>query len=222
MNFYDRLQQETENERNYLLASPIIHDAMSGNITLDQYVAFLEQAYHHVKHTVPLLMSCGARLPEKYEWLRVAVGEYIEEETGHQEWILNDIAACGADKERVRADMPDTATELMVAYAYDSINRVNPVSFFGMVHVLEGTSVTTATQAGEKIQHALQLPNQAFSYLFSHGSLDLEHIKFFENLMNKIDSADDQRAIIHASKRFYGLYANIFRALPAREAQHAA
>ncbi len=222
MTFYDRLQAETENERNYLLSSPIIHDAMNGTITLNQYVSFLEQAYHHVKHTVPLLMACGARLPEKYEWLRVAVGEYIEEETGHQEWILNDIAACGTDKEKVRANAPDPTTELMVSYAYDSINRINPICFFGMVHVLEGTSVTTATQAGEKIQQALQLPNQAFSYLFSHGSLDLEHIKFFENIVNKIDSVEDQNAIIHASKMFFGLYANIFRALPDQEAKYAA
>jgi pyrroloquinoline quinone (PQQ) biosynthesis protein C len=195
---------------------------MNGNITLNQYVAFLGQAYHHVKHTVPLLMACGARLPESYEWLRVAIGEYIEEETGHQEWILNDIAACGEDKEAVRAEQAHASTELMVAYAYDAINRVNPVCFFGMVHVLEGTSVTTATGAGQKIQQALQLPNQAFSYLFSHGSLDVEHIAFFEGLMNKIESPEDQKAIIHASKIFYGLYANVFRSLPERKVQNAA
>ena len=40
------------------------------------------------------------------------------------------------------------ATELMVAYAYDTIARGNPVGFFGMVHVLEGTSVSrVATRA---------------------------------------------------------------------------
>ena len=222
MNFFDRLEAETEQERAVLLSTPIIRNAMSGDITLDQYIAFLGQAYHHVKHTVPLLMACGARLPESHEWLRVAVGEYIEEETGHQEWILNDIAACGADKEMVRAERPDPSTEVMVSYAYDTIFRMNPVSFFGMVHVLEGTSVTTATGAGEKIQQVLGLPNQAFSYLFSHGSLDIEHIKFFENLMNKIESSEDQEAIIHASKMFYRLYADIFRSLPSTEMQHAA
>ena len=34
---------------------------------------------------------------------RTAIGEYIEEEMGHQEWVLNDIAVCGGDKEAVRA-----------------------------------------------------------------------------------------------------------------------
>ncbi len=213
MSFYERLQGETEQERNFLLSSPIISRCMNGDITLDDYVEFLAQAYHHVKHTVPLLMSAGARLPEDKEWLREAIAEYIEEELGHQEWILNDIAACGYDKEAVRNSRPAAATELMVAYAYDTINRVNPAGFFGMVLVLEGTSVTTADKAADAIKQALDLPGKAFSYLRSHGALDQDHIKFFESLMDKITDEGDQEQIIHSAKMFYRLYADIFRTL---------
>ncbi len=214
MSFYKSLQSETEQERNFLLASPIIGRCMSGDITLADYVGFLSQAYHHVKHTVPLLMAAGSRLPENKEWLREAIAEYIEEELGHQEWILNDIAACGYDKETVRSSKPAAATELMVAYAYDTINRVNPVGFFGMVLVLEGTSVTTADKAADAIKQALNLPASAFSYLRSHGALDQDHIKFFESLMDKITDVRDQEQLIHSAKMFYRLYADIFRTLP--------
>ena len=213
MNFYTKLQETTEYERNFLLSSPIIGHCMSGNIVLEEYVEFLSQAYHHVKHTVPLLMAVGARLPEDKEWLREAVAEYIEEELGHQEWILNDIAACGFDKEAVRASRPSAATELMVAYAYDTIQRGNPVGFFGMVLVLEGTSVTTADKAASAIKKALDLPDRAFSYLRSHGALDQDHIQFFEKLMNKISSEEDKEQIIHSARMFYRLYADIFRTL---------
>jgi pyrroloquinoline quinone (PQQ) biosynthesis protein C len=218
MNFYEKLQHETQEERNFLLSSPIIGRCMTGDITLEDYVEFLTQAYHHVKHTVPLLMAAGARLPEDKEWLREAVAEYIEEELGHQEWILNDIAACGYDKEAVRNSRPAPTTELMVAYAYDTIQRVNPVGFFGMVLVLEGTSVTTADKAASAIKSALNLPDKTFSYLRSHGALDQDHIKFFESLMNKISSEDDQEQITHSAKMFYRLYADIFRALPTNVA----
>jgi pyrroloquinoline quinone (PQQ) biosynthesis protein C len=213
MSFYERLQAETGEERNFLLSSPIIGRCMSGDITLDDYVEFLSQAYHHVKHTVPLLMAAGAALPAEKEWLREAVAEYIEEELGHQEWILNDIAACGYDKEAVRQSTPSPATELMVAYAYDTINRVNPVGFFGMVLVLEGTSVTTADKAASAIKAALGLPGKAFSYLRSHGALDQDHIKFFESLMDRISDPADQDQIVHSAKMFYRLYADIFRTL---------
>ncbi|MBU1293616.1 MAG: iron-containing redox enzyme family protein [Gammaproteobacteria bacterium] len=219
MTLYQRLQQETLAERQYLVTSPIIQRCFHGQITLENYIDFLTQAYHHVKHTVPLLMAVGSRLSEEKEWLREAVGEYIEEEMGHQEWILNDIAACGADKETVRRSLPAAATELMVAYAYDAVNRINPLRFFGMVFVLEGTSIALADNAAEQIKNKLDLPANAFSYLRSHGSLDQEHIVFFENLMNKITDKNEQDQIIHSAKMFFKLYANIFRELDSTTAQ---
>lgn len=214
MSFFPQLQAETQVERSYLLASPIIAQAMAGQASVASYVAFLTQAYHHVKHTVPLLMACGARLPERLEWLRSAVAEYIEEECGHQEWVLNDIRACGADSEAVRHGDPALATELMVSYVYDAIARRNPVAFFGMVHVLEGTSVALATQAAGAIQSQLGLPTKAFSYLNSHGSLDIEHVAFFESLMNRLHEPADQAAVIHCAKVVYRLYGDMFRSLP--------
>ncbi|MFT5137375.1 MAG: long-chain acyl-CoA synthetase [Arenicella sp.] len=213
MTFFERINNETLQARNYLLASPIMQRAMTGDISKHDYGAFLLQAYHHVKHTTPLLMSAGSRMPGSKEWLREALAEYIEEELGHQEWILNDLEKCGYGKEIARASTPNSSTELMVAYAYDMINRVNPVGFFGMVHVLEGTSVTMADNAAQSIQDALGLPNAAFSYLRSHGAIDIEHIKFFEELMNRIDDPDDQAQIIHCANMFYHLYASIFREL---------
>jgi pyrroloquinoline quinone (PQQ) biosynthesis protein C len=218
MKLFERLEKETQNERAYLTSSPIIRRCFEGNISVDDYTAFLSQAYHHVKHTVPLLMATGAALPESKEWLREAVGEYIEEEMGHQEWILNDLAACGVDKECVRHSAPAMATDLMVSYAYDAIRRKNPLCFFGMVFVLEGTSIALADNAAASIQTVLGLPKSAFSYLRSHGSLDQEHIVFFKDLMNKIEDKAEQDLIIQSAKVFFQLYANIFRTLSCSDA----
>lgn len=215
MSFYQSLLEATTEERNYLLSAPMILRCFSGDFTLDHYVAFLQQAYHHVKHTVPLLMAVGAALPEQKEWLREAVAEYIEEELGHQEWVLNDIAACGFDKEQARASTPAFATEMMVSYAYDAVRRTSPLAFFGMVLVLEGTSINLAEQAASRIATTLQLPRKAFSYLNSHGALDQEHIKFYQRLMDQITAPAEQAVIIHAAKRFYRLYGDIFRSLEA-------
>lgn len=216
MPFYEELLAQTASERNALLSLPILQAGAEGRISREAYVAFLTQAYHHVKHTVPLLMACGARLPERYEWLREAVAEYIEEEVGHQEWILNDIQACKVDAEAVRHGRPSVATELMVAYAYDMVYRVNPIGFFGMVLVLEGTSVALASQAGAAIQQGLGLDKSAFSYLTSHGALDVGHTDFYATLVNRIEDAEDQRLLIHSAKMFYKLYGDIFRELQAR------
>jgi pyrroloquinoline quinone (PQQ) biosynthesis protein C len=213
MSFFEQLQQATQAEQATLQSIPVIRKAIQGQVSLNQYVAFLTQAYHHVKHTVPLLMACGARLGDDKEWLREAIAHYIEEEIGHQEWILNDIAACGADAEAVRHGQPAFATELMVAYAYDTIARGNPIGFFGMVHVLEGTSIQLATHAADALQQSLGLPKKAFTYLTSHGSLDLEHVDFFRDLVNRLDSEEDKACLIHCAKAVFQLYGDIFRSL---------
>jgi len=213
MSFHSELLAQTQQERATLISVPIIQSALGGQIAREDYVAFLGQAYHHVRHTVPLLMACGARLPARLEWLRTAICEYIEEEMGHQEWVLDDLAACGADRAEAAASLPSLATELMVSYAYDTIHRGNPVGFFGMVLVLEGASVALATRAANTIQTSLDLPRNAFSYLLSHGDLDIEHVGFFEGLMDRLDDPADQQAVIHAARRFYVLYGDIFRTL---------
>ncbi|WP_293777347.1 iron-containing redox enzyme family protein [uncultured Oxalicibacterium sp.] len=219
MPFFDTLQQRTEADRAALFSVPVIQHALMGEIDVAQYIAFLSQAYHHVRHTVPLLMACGSRLDRRHEWLRTAIAEYIEEELGHEEWVLNDIAACGGDPDQVRHSKPHASTELMVAYAYHQIDRGNPVGFFGMVHVLEGTSTALASNAAETIQTVLRLPANAFSYLNSHGSLDLEHVKFFESLVNRLDREEDKDAVVHTAAMIYKLYGDIFRSLPARASQ---
>lgn len=214
MPFFDELERRTAGERAALLSIPVIADCLAGRVSRAQYVAFLREAYHHVKHTVPLLMACGSRLAEDRSALRAAVAHYIAEEAGHEQWILDDLSACGEDAEAVRRGAPAPETELMVAYAYDYIARINPAGLLGMVHVLEGTSIALALRAARSIARALALPASAFSYLTSHGALDEEHVLFFERTVNTLAPAD-QEAVVHVSKRVYRLYGDIFRVLPA-------
>ena len=211
---YDHLLADTEAARSKLVQLPLLQRAAAGNGSLASYIAFLTQAYHHVKHTVPLLMACSAALPPRLNWLCAELAHYIDEEMGHEEWVLNDIAACGADAQAVRNGTPDISTELMVAYAWDTVSRGNPIGFFGMVLVLEGTSVALATQVAGALQQSLGLPDAAFSYLRSHGELDIEHVGDFAGLINRIDHPDDLAAIHHAAKVFYRCYAEVFRSVP--------
>ncbi|CAM3657751.1 Biliverdin-producing heme oxygenase [Bordetella sputigena] len=222
MSFFETLLAETQASRASLVQTPIIQDCLRGQVALPSYVAFLREAYHHVRHTVPLMQACRARLPDRLAWMDGALDEYIEEETGHDEWILNDLRALGQDADAVRRAGPGPDTEIMVAYAYDTIARGNPAGFFGMVHVLEGTSVALALNAADRIQQTLGLPATAFSYLRSHGTLDQEHTRHFADLMDRLDDTRDQVAVLHAAHMFYRLYGGIFRGLPRVQAGEAA
>ncbi len=214
MTFYDRLTRETEQARAVLYTVPQLTDGLKGDISRETYIAYLTEAYHHVRHTVRFLMAMGVRLPEEKKWLHDAISEYIEEEKSHEEWILNDIQAAGGDKEKARRASPNLETQVLVAYNYDYIARKNPVGFLGMVFMLESTSIQIANHGADAVKAKLGLPQTAFTYLYSHGALDIEHMKFFEQLVNKVSDPEDQAAIIEVAQNTFRLFANVMRAIP--------
>ena len=44
---------------------------------------------------------------------------------------------------------------------------------------------------------------------------------FFKNLMDQLEDAGDRQAVVHAARRFYILYGNIFRTLDNASGQPA-
>lgn len=222
MTNFELLAHATRVERTALQSEPIIKRALTGDVTRELYLAFLTQAYHHVRHTVPLLMAVGARLPARHHWLQKGLVHYLEEEVGHDEWILNDIDAAGGRADVVRSSTPSVATDAMVAYAYDTVMRREPVAFFGMVFVLEGTSVALALSAAASIQRTLALPNNAFTYLRSHGQLDQEHVGHLASIVDRLDAERDLPSVITCARAMFWLYASVFRGLEPAAASAAA
>jgi pyrroloquinoline quinone (PQQ) biosynthesis protein C len=211
--FRDQVRVATAADRDYLLQAPVIGEALGGRITRPRYLAFLTQAWHHVRHTVPLLMAVGSRLPDRHMQLQKGLIHYLEEEVGHDDWILNDIEAAGGDRHAAAASVPNVETDAMVAYAWDTVQRRNPVGFFGMVHVLEGTSVALAVRAADEIERSLGLPKQAFTYLRSHGTLDLEHMEDLGGILDGLTDPGDQGAVIQCARAMFWLYGNMFRGI---------
>lgn len=221
MPFFDRLVAETREAQARFLAVPQLQAGFTGRISRGDYIAYLTQAYHHVRHTVPLMQEARSRLTHRPA-LIAALDDYIEEETGHEFWILDDIAAAGGDREIAAASEPEPATAAMVDHAYRVIRHGNPAAFFGMVYVLEGTSIAMASNGASAVQRSLALPNDAMRYLTSHGSLDQEHMVFFEALMNRTDDAGDQAAIIAMARDMFGLFGGLFASIELEAAHELA
>ncbi|MFD2577693.1 AMP-binding protein [Novosphingobium colocasiae] len=210
--FIHQLEAATVRQRLTFLAIPQVRAGLAGAIGLQTYRDYLAQAWHHVRHTVPLLKAARARLSHRAD-LAHALDAYIVEEDGHDEWILADIRAAGGDADSVRASRPAPATAAMVAHAYDRIDNGNPVSFFGMVYVLESVSVALAQRGASAVAERLGLPPQAFTYLTSHGALDLDHMHFFTDLVNRLDDPGDRAAIIGMAQDMFCLFGNVFASI---------
>ena len=184
-----------------------------GNLTKALYISFLTQWYHILKHTLPLILATQSRLTEETEWLTDVIGEFTEQMASNEELILNDIAACGGDVEQVRHSRAHITTELMVSYAYDTVNRINPLGILGMHHVLEGAVLSLAHRSADNIGTTSLVPNDALTYLYTHGSLLQDNADVFIGVMNRIDRSEDRNQIIRSAQIFYKLYADIFLSL---------
>jgi pyrroloquinoline quinone (PQQ) biosynthesis protein C len=222
MSFYAQLIAETADSRDAFFAIPLVQHTIRNGAPRSLYLDFLAEAYHHVKHTFPLLALAASRTSD--ERYQDALVEYMEEERGHENWILDDIRALGGDADAVRNGQGGPACRIMVAYAYYAIEHISPYAFLGSVHVLEGMSVLLADQVADAMKASLGLESDTgFSYLRTHGSPDTEHVAFFRNLVDGFDDRKTQRIIIDNAAIFYRLYGAIFYDLGARaELSHAA
>lgn len=225
LSFYDQIVGETAVEQEKFRAIPLILRAVTLGVDRDLYLNFLASAYHHVRHTCPLLGLALSRCGEADTPLRAGLLAYLDEEKGHEAWILDDIRALGGDAETVRRILPPFPVRMMVAYANHAIERISPYAMLGMVHVLEGMSVVLARAAACAILAGLEVdPAQGgFRYLTSHGQLDESHVVLFAQLLDQIDAPDRRAVVIQAAKDFYQLYGDMFRALEqTTETRHAA
>lgn len=221
LSFSKQLEAATIRDRLRFLAIPQVQAGLSGTISLTVYRNYLAQAWHHVRHTVPLMQEARAGLAHRPE-LVAALDEYIEEETGHDEWILSDIAVAGGDADAVRRSAPAPATAAMVAHAYETIRGGYPVAFFGMVYVLESVSVALASQGAGAVAEKLGLPPQAFTYLTSHGALDQDHLVFFANLVDGLQADEDRVAIVQMAREMFALFGGMFAGLDLEVSEYVA
>lgn len=219
MPMYDRLLAETAAARDHLLARPIIQRAMREGVSREAYLAYLTQAYHHVKLGVPLLALAAGRAQD--EALRYGLYEYIEEEKGHEHWILEDIEALGGDVAKARDAKPNLPARAMIGYVHYAVEHVSAWSVLGLSHVLENTAVSVADLVAGRIQQSLGGGAGGFKYLQTHGAVDGEHVIFFEKLVNRIDDPRDAAAVIDTAEVVFRLFGDMFDAIEHEVAELA-
>lgn len=221
MSPFQTLLSQTASARELFTKTPLIQEVLREGASKELYLDFLGQAYHHVKCTAPLLASAATRCGTEDHFYQTALFEYIEEERGHELWILEDIADLGGDPESVRRATPRLPCKVMVGHAHYLIDHVSPYGLLGMVHVLEGMAVSLAGKAVSAIRPSLAVASdRGFKYLITHGNLDVEHAKLFENLINAIDRRH-LPVVTEAATDFYQLYGDIFRDLDQQRARPA-
>lgn len=211
--FFITLVELTDASRRDLETIPKVHSMVHHGLTLEEYRAFLHDLYHIVWHFCPIMAAAAARCDDGFRDVRLELYERIQEEQGHEAWVLEDIEALGGDVRAARADAPSPPAQAMIAFNYYAADRVHPCSVLGMLYMLEVISSVYGGRVSDSIARSLgrDVAQGGFRFLSSHATMDVEHMAALNRLVKTIGDASAQKAIVNATKVNFHQFGQLFR-----------
>jgi pyrroloquinoline quinone (PQQ) biosynthesis protein C len=206
MSFFITLVELTDANRRELELIPKVHSMIHHGLTLDEYRAFLGDLYHVVWHFCPVMAASAARCDDRFRQVRYELYERIEEEKGHESWVLEDIEALGGDVRAARMLPASAPAQAMIGFNYYAADRVHPCSVLGMLYTLEVIASVYGGRVSDAIARAIGRDVDAggFKFLTSHATMDVDHMAKLNRLVKTIEDQAAQDAIVNATRvNFY-------------------
>jgi len=140
------------------------------------YIRYLIQTYHYVVASVPLMkFAWSTEYAATDPVFRDYLTRHIEEEAGHDRWIVNDLGELGVGEEALAQHPPFAETCQLAGASYYAIAHRHPVSILGYIHALESAPATA--EFLDSMAQRCDVPPTAMFTLSEHGVRDLEHSK---------------------------------------------
>jgi len=206
MSFFITLLEMTDAERRSLENIPKLHTMIHHGLSLGEYRAFLHDLYHIVWHFCPIMAAGATRLDDRFRDVRYDLYRRIQEEQGHETWVLEDIEAVGGSVEQARAEPPSMPIQAMIAFNYHMADRQHPCSVLGMLYMLEVVASVYGGRVSDSIAQALGRSVDAggFRFLSSHATMDADHVAEMNVLIKTIHDPIAQQSIIQSTRvNFY-------------------
>lgn len=210
--FFITLVEMTDASRRDLETIPKIHSMIHHGLALEEYRALLHDLYHIVWHFCPVMAAAASRCGEALREVRYELYERIEEEKGHEAWVLDDIEAMGGDVGVARANPPSAPVQAMIAYNYYGAERVHPCSVLGMLYMLEVVSSVYGGRVSDSIARAMgrRVEQGGFKFLSSHAALDIDHMAKLNRLVKTIADPAAQAAIVNSTRVNFFQFGRMF------------
>jgi pyrroloquinoline quinone (PQQ) biosynthesis protein C len=214
MSFFITLIEATDASRRELEAEPKIHSMIHHGLTLPEYRAFLHDLFHIVWHFCPIMAAAASRCDDTYRTVRMELYERIEEEKGHEEWVLDDIRAMGGDIDAARTQPPSAPVQGVIGFNYWAAERQHPCSVLGMLYQLEVISSVYGGRVAGAIAKAVgrEVDSGGFRFLTSHASMDQDHMAKLNVLVKTITDPGAQAAIVNSTRVNFHQFGQMFGA----------
>lgn len=186
-------------------------NAVAHGLPPQRYRHLLLELYHLVANFNPICAAAASRIADDLRQVRYFLYEHMQEEAGHEEWVLRDLQDLGVDALASLAHEPSPYTLAFCGYNYWAADRRHPGSVLGMMYVLEVLASVYGGSLASAVKDALLLEgNTGTSFLSSHATLDIEHMAKLRRLLNSVDDRAAQAAIIESTLTNFKLITRIF------------
>lgn len=164
---------------------------------------FLLELYSLVRCSVPVMAEAFERASELASGDPLAaitaayMERHIQEESQHDEWLLDDLAAAGVDRASLLRRAPSANVARLVGAQYCWIRHAHPAALFGYLAVIEGNP--PLPQHLNEIQLLSGYPLETFRCLHLHAADDIEHLTELRATITGLPLSEDAAALIARS-----------------------
>ncbi len=212
--FFADLFARTDEARRDFETNPVVLDAVAHGMPLPRYRKLLLELYHLVWHFNPICAAAASRIPDELRQVRYFLYEHMHEESGHEQWVLNDLEAVGVGHARVLDHQPSVHTLALLGVNYWSADRRNPSSVLGMMYTLEVIASVYGGTFAEAIRQSLLLEgDHGVSFISSHATMDTEHMAELRKVLNTVGDDAAREAIVESTLVNFHHFTRMFESI---------
>jgi pyrroloquinoline quinone (PQQ) biosynthesis protein C len=212
--FFLDLVTRTDEARREFETHPVVLDAVANGMSIERYRRLLLELYHVVWHFNPVCAAAASRVPDSHKNVRYFLYQHMHEESGHEEWVLNDLEAIGVAKPAVRTHLPSPDTLALTGYNYWAADRRHPCSVLGMMYTLEVLASVYGGTFASAIRESLLLEGErGISFIGSHATMDAEHMVALREVLNTLTDDEAKDAVTESTLLNFHHITRVFSAV---------
>ena len=198
--FFADLVSRTDEARRAFESNSKVLDIVANGLPLERYRKLLLELYHVVWHFNPVCAAAASRVGDAHKQVRYFLYDHMNDEKGHEEWVVNDLDAMGV---RIGQVLDYRPTDMMLAlngYNYWAADRRHPCSVLGMLYALEVIASVYGGPMTAAITESLLLQgDRGISFISAHATLDAEHMVDLRVILNTLQDDASKEAIIEST-----------------------
>jgi pyrroloquinoline quinone (PQQ) biosynthesis protein C len=214
MKFFLDLVSRTDEARREFETHRAVMEAVADGMSLERYRKLLLELYHVVWHFNPVSAAAASRIADTHRGVRYFLYEHMQEEKGHEDWVLNDLLAMGVARDTALAHEPGPHTLALVGYNHWAADRRNPCSVLGMLYALEVIASVYGGPFANALKERLLLEDdRGVSFISSHATLDAEHMAELREILNLLEDDASRDAVVESVRVNFHHFTRILEAV---------